>query len=133
MKISKFFCMLIAGLAIIGFTTIGHATEETESEAAAEVVLYVKGMTCAGCENKVKTALMNCEGVEGCEVNWKEGKATVKVVKGSANTAEMIKAVEETGFTAESTGEIQYGADPWVKAPEGLRIVEDEAKVEEKE
>ncbi len=84
MNISKFFCMLIVGLAIIGFTTIGHATEENKSEAAAEVVLDIKGMTCGMCENKVNTALMNCEGVEGCEVNWKEGKATVKVAKGSA-------------------------------------------------
>ena len=112
MKMSKFFCMLIAGLAIIGFTTIGHATEETKSEASAEVVLDVKGMASADDENKVNTALMNCEGVEGCEVNWKEGKATVKVAKGSANTAEMIKAVEEAGFSAESTGKIQYGAEP---------------------
>ncbi len=116
MNISRFICMLIAGIAIVGFTTIGHATGETksesESEAAAEVVLNVKGMTCGMCENAVKTALMNCEGVEGCEVNWKVGKATVKVVKGSANTAEMIKAVEEAGFSAESTGEIQYGAEP---------------------
>ncbi len=127
MKISKFFCMLIAGLAIIGFTTIGHATEETKSEAAAEVVLDIKGMTCAGCENKVKTALMNCEGVEGCEANWKEGKAMIKVAKGSANIAEMIKAVEETGFSAESTGEIQYGAKP------ELESGEKEAKAEEKE
>jgi hypothetical protein len=44
MKISKFFCMLIAGLAIIGFTTVGMASEEhpkaeaseAEAEAAAE-------------------------------------------------------------------------------------------------
>ncbi len=43
MNISKFFCMLIAGLAIIGFTTIGHTAqeegkqgEEITSEAAAE-------------------------------------------------------------------------------------------------
>ncbi len=28
MNISKFFCMLIAGLAIIGFTTIGLAEQE---------------------------------------------------------------------------------------------------------
>ncbi len=47
MHISKFFCMLIAGLAIIGFTTVGMAEQEevkqgedveaTKSEAAAEV------------------------------------------------------------------------------------------------
>jgi len=107
MNISKIFCALIAGLAIIGFTTIGHTTEEIKSEAAAEVVLDVKGMTCSGCENKVKTALMNCEGVKSCEVNWKEGKAMVMVSKGSVNTAEMIKAVGETGFSAESTEETE--------------------------
>ena len=125
MNISKFFCMVIAGLAIVGFTTIGLAeqeegkqSEEIKSEAAAEVVLNVKGMTCGMCENKVKTALMNCEGVEGCEVNWKEGKATVKVAKGLANTAEMIKAVGETGFSAESEEEIQYGAEPKVESEE---------------
>ncbi len=44
MNMSKFFCMLIVGLAIIGFTTIGHASDEGKqsevekimSEAAAE-------------------------------------------------------------------------------------------------
>ncbi len=47
MNISKFFCMLIAGLAIIGFTTVGMAEQEevkqgedveaTKSEAVGEV------------------------------------------------------------------------------------------------
>ena len=32
MKISKFFCMLIAGLAIIGFTTVGMAEEHPKAE-----------------------------------------------------------------------------------------------------
>ncbi len=43
MNISKLFCMLIAGLAIIGFTTLGYASQEDasnvyeiESEAASE-------------------------------------------------------------------------------------------------
>ena len=117
MNIRRLFCMLTAGLAIVGFAAIGHATE-AKSEAAAEVVLDVKGMTCAGCENKIKTALMSCEGVESCEVNWKEGKATVTDAKGSANPAEMIKAVEGTGFSAESSGEIQYGAEPKIKSTE---------------
>jgi copper chaperone len=112
MNVSRFICMLVAGIAIIGFTTIGYTTEEIKTEAATEVVLDVKGMTCGGCESKVKTALMNCEGVTDCEVNWKESKAMVMVLAGSANTAEMIKAIEETGFSAESTEEIQYGAEP---------------------
>ena len=128
MNISRFICMLIAGFAIVGFATIGHTTEEIKSEAAEEVVLDVKGMTCAGCENKVKTALMNCEGVKGCEVNWKEGKAMVKVSKGSVNRAEMIKAVEETGFSAESTEEIQYGAEHETKWMEEKEVAEAETE-----
>ena len=125
--------MLTAGLAIVGFAAIGHATE-AKSEAAAEVVLDVKGMTCAACENKVETALMSCEGVEDCEVNWQEGKATVKVVKGSANTAEMINAVEKTGFTASAKLEenIQYGAEPEIKETEENKDTEEESNYEGK-
>ncbi len=115
MNVSRFICMLVAGIAIIGFTTIGYTTEEIKTEAATEVVLDVKGMTCGGCESKVKTALMNCEGVTDCEVNWKESKAMVKVSIDSLNTPELIKAIEETGFSAESTEEIQYGAEPKTK------------------
>lgn len=190
MRKSKFFCILIALLFIVGFAIIGYAEEEgmlskvkdmfkpetvvdekdvadaeseieskreelfggesenlearestdvaesrddailphseQYSEEEADVVIDVKGMTCAGCENTVKTALMNCEGVEGCEVNWKEGKATVKVAKDSVNTAEMIKAVEETGFSAESTEEIQYGAEPETKGMEEKEVAEEE-------
>ncbi len=113
MNVSRFICMLVAGIAIVGFTTIGYTTEEIKAET--EVVLDVKGMTCGGCESKVKTALMNCEGVTDCEVNWKESKAMVMVLTGSANTAEMIKAIEETGFSAESTEAIHYGAKPNTK------------------
>ncbi len=120
MNISKLFCMLIAGLAILGFSALVHASheevsDEIRSEAAAEVFLEIKGMTCPGCEDKVKTALMNCEGVKSCEVNWKDGKAMIRVSKGSKNTAEMIKSVEDTGFSVESAEEIQYGAKSEIK------------------
>ncbi len=43
MNTSKFFCVLIAGLAIIGFTSIGMASEESKqsetSEATASEVM----------------------------------------------------------------------------------------------
>ena len=87
MNISKFFCMVITGLAIIGFTTIGMATQE-------------------------------------------EGKQSEEI-KSEATEEGESSAKEES--EAESKEVIQYGAEPWIKAPEGLRIVEDEAKVEEKE
>ncbi len=38
MNMSKFFCMLIAGLAIIGFTTIGHASDEGKQSEDVEAI-----------------------------------------------------------------------------------------------
>ncbi len=35
----------------------------TESAKTEEVVLNIKGMTCAGCEARVKVALSSFEGV----------------------------------------------------------------------
>ena len=43
MKISKFFCMLIAGLAIIGFTTVGMASEEEGEQSEAKEATEAAG------------------------------------------------------------------------------------------
>ncbi len=104
--------------------TLPHSEQHGEEEA--EIVLKVEGMTCTGCEKKVKTALMNCLGVQDCEVSHINGDATVKVAKGSANTAEMINAVEKTGFSAELKEEIQYGAEPKTKGMEEKEVAEEE-------
>ncbi len=48
MKISKFFCMLIAGLAIIGFTTVGMASEESKQSEAKEATKSESEATAEG-------------------------------------------------------------------------------------
>lgn len=65
-----------------------------------EVVLNIKGMTCGGCEGKVKAALSACEGVNDVNVSHKEGKAHLLVEEGKANNAVLIEAVKQVGFTA---------------------------------
>ena len=72
----------------------------SESADTEEVVLNVKGMTCGACENKVKGALIVCEGVKDAQVSYKDGKAVVEVEKGKANKEKLIEAVEKVGFAA---------------------------------
>ncbi len=72
----------------------------SESADTEEVVLNVKGMTCGACENKVKGALIVCEGVRDAQVSYKDGKAVVEVKKGKADKEKLIEAVEKVGFTA---------------------------------
>lgn len=73
------------------------STSESDSE---QVVLNVKGMTCGGCESKVKGALTKCTGVKDAEVSHKDGKAVVQVEGGKVKVEELIEAVEGAGFSA---------------------------------
>ena len=71
-----------------------------ESVKAEEVVLNIKGMTCAGCEGRVKAALSSFEGVSDVNVSHKEGKAHLHVEEGKVDKAVLIEAVKQVGFTA---------------------------------
>ncbi len=42
-----------------------------------ETVLIVNGMMCGGCENRVKNAIKNIEGVENVTADHTTGKVTV--------------------------------------------------------
>jgi len=80
------------------------ASESDKAEGIAQnaddIVLNIKGMTCGGCANRVKDALIKCAGVADVHVSHKDGKAVVQVEGGKANKEDLIKAVEEAGFSA---------------------------------
>ncbi len=80
------------------------ASESGKAEGVAQnaddIVLNIKGMTCGGCANRVKDALVKCAGVADVHVSHKDGKAVVQVEKGKANTQNLIEAVEKVGFSA---------------------------------
>ena len=42
-----------------------------------EIVLKVNGMMCGGCENRVKNAVQNIDGVESVRADHNTGKVTV--------------------------------------------------------
>ncbi len=78
MNIRKFFCMLIAGLAIIGFTTVGMASEEgTQSEAkeATKSEATAEGEGAAKEESKAESE----EGIEyGAKPEMESGEKEAK-------------------------------------------------------
>jgi Au+-exporting ATPase len=67
----------------------------TVSPATAE--LAIEGMTCASCVGRVERALRAVPGVTEASVNLATERATVK---GSADAATLIGAVERAGYTA---------------------------------
>ena len=62
-----------------------------------EINLIVNGMMCGGCENRVKNAIKNIEGVENVTADNNTGK--VIVISDNEVSEEIIKeALEDIGY-----------------------------------
>ena len=62
-----------------------------------ETKLIVNGMMCGGCENRVKNAIKNIEGVENVTADHNTGK--VIVISDNEVSEEIIKEVlEDIGY-----------------------------------
>ena len=62
-----------------------------------ETILNVNGMMCGGCENRVKNAIKNIEGVENVTADHNTGK--VIVISENEVSEEIIKeALEDIGY-----------------------------------
>ena len=62
----------------------------------------VKGMTCGGCENSIKTALMNVDGVlKVIDVSHKEGVAEVCYDPTKTSSDDLATVITNKGYAAE--------------------------------
>ena len=62
-----------------------------------ETILIINGMMCGGCENRVKNAIKNIEGVENVTADHNTGK--VIVISNNELSEEIIKeALEDIGY-----------------------------------
>jgi Copper chaperone len=93
---------IVLGLVIsVSYVNTAQAAEEKKVE------LKIKGMGCEMCAKSVERVISKCAGVMGCDVNYKNGKATVEI-DAKANIEEIKKAVGNTGFVYEwSSKELQ--------------------------
>lgn len=62
--------------------------------------LELKGMSCAGCANKVEKAITNVPGVAECQVNFAMAQATVKYNSHQTNLHKIQQSVTNIGFEA---------------------------------
>jgi copper chaperone len=83
-----------------------HTAPETDAEtpaAAVEgetVVITVAGMTCGGCSDKVTKALKETEGVNGADVCFKSGSATIQYEAKTTTPDQLVQVITTSGFKA---------------------------------
>ncbi len=92
-----------AAMALSSVTVVANANRlrffKLHEETRLTTTLKVTGMTCGHCVNHVTKALQAVPGVESAEVTLEDGSA---VVSGQADTAALIQAVVDAGYSAEA-------------------------------
>lgn len=64
------------------------------------VILSVEDMHCQFCANRIKITLKKIRGVNSAEVNFKEKKVTIEIWKDLVLADQLIKRIQDMGFTA---------------------------------
>lgn len=80
------------------------------------VQIEIVGMTCASCVSHVEKALGRLNGVDTVGVNLANGRARIRFNQEQLNVAELVRAVEASGYKAEldrKRGEQQQQQLPW--------------------
>lgn len=60
--------------------------------------LYIKGMTCINCQNRIEDALKKNAGVTDVWVSYEEGIASISYQTETTTTEELAKVIEELGY-----------------------------------
>jgi Cu+-exporting ATPase len=77
---------------------------EPAAIARARLQLSVRGMTCASCVSRVEKALRRVQGVSSADVSLPTERAVVLFDPSQAGPADLIEAVQKTGYGAEDAG-----------------------------
>ncbi|WID99154.1 heavy metal translocating P-type ATPase [Bosea vestrisii] len=80
---------------------VGYSVPETSAGSAGPTELSIEGMTCASCVGRVERALKAVPGVTEAVVNLATERATIR---GTADTAILIAAIEDAGYEAKLIG-----------------------------
>lgn len=62
-----------------------------------EIFIKVNGMVCTGCENRVKNALLDLDGVESVNADHIKGEVSVKL-NGDVDKLAIEEKIEDLGF-----------------------------------
>lgn len=62
-----------------------------------ELRIKINGMVCGGCENRVKTALSEINGIESVDADYNTGMVTIKS-ENDLDVAQIKERITDLGF-----------------------------------
>ena len=71
---------------------------EQDTTKTNKIVIDVKGMTCAGCENHIEHEVGLLKGVKSVEASYSTGSATIEYLPAILEEKKIIEAINKTGY-----------------------------------
>jgi copper chaperone CopZ len=90
-------------LAFPYYAQVFYPTAEKRAEIINPTLVHtltldIEGMTCAGCEGHVKTAVSKLPGIIETSVSFEQKRAVVRFDETQTNAADINAAVDEAGY-----------------------------------
>lgn len=102
MKKLFFVIIVFISLAACNSATTDQKTDtqavKIDSTKLASFIVQVKGMTCTGCENTVKTAIAELPGVTDASASFNDGIAKVTYDTTLVEGQQIAKAITDKGY-----------------------------------
>lgn len=77
---------------------VASSAKKTAVDRVTEIVLPIRGMTCASCAAHIERALKNVSGVDSVSVNLATEQARVKVHPAQTSIKIMVETVHDAGY-----------------------------------
>ena len=96
------------------------------SATPLEIVLPIRGMTCASCVNRIERYLRGTDGVLEANINFATERASVRVDPAVADRPQLVAAVEAAGYAvrAEEPGAAELPRSREMSAEDAARAAE---------
>ena len=100
MKKILFFALIIAIFAACTSKSSSDADNKSNSTKVGNkmVLLAVDGMTCEGCENTVKEAVLQVAGVANAAASFNDSIVKLDIDSTVANMDDISKAITDAGY-----------------------------------
>jgi len=83
---------------------VQHAVVDVMVEME-KIELKIKGMHCVSCENRIKDAILNLNGVKDAKVDYTSEKATIEFDNEKTDIKNIVKTIKNVGYQPEEMKE----------------------------
>lgn len=86
------------GYTVVEFKIKNFTASGRKVDSIEKIQVSIKGMTCSGCEEHVRQAVIGLEGIIETSISYKEGNAVIRYDASKTSLEKIKEAINGTGY-----------------------------------